>query len=221
MSEENALDILNRNLDLVGNIELPKKQLEEFIDQTLKHDVRETMIRREMFNNKELEHEMEINNFPFYTDGYRTGIFVNLIPDNIWIQRDEDGNDIQVRQLYKKTKDGEYVYDEDGNKVATERCLMRIKGRRGFMGTFIGLNKVEAINEGGFYVFVGGLTTQYKVANSDDEYHKKKEEGVEYTDFPSFTINVWQLGEVKKTKGGKLRILLPDCNWKKKEAIKT
>lgn len=219
MSEDNSLQILNNNLDLVGNRELPREQLEEFIRQTLRHDVKESTIRREMFNNKELENEMDINNFPFFTDGYHTGVFIKLVPDNIWTQRDDEGNEIQVRQLYKK-KDNEYVLDDNGEKIATERCLMRIKGRRGFMGIFIGLSKVNAVNEGNFYVFVGDLTTQYKVANSDNDpknYHKKKEEGVEYTDFPSFTMNVWQIGELKKTKGGKLKVLLPDCNWEKKE----
>ena len=212
------LQILNNNLELVGKRELPKDKLEEFINQTLRHDVNESKIRREMFNNKELENEVDINNFPFYTDGYRTGIFIKLIQDNIFTMRDDEGNEIQVRQLYKKDRSTkEYIYDAEGELIPTGRCLMRIKGRRGFMGVFIGLSKAEAINEGSFYVFVGGLTTQYKVANSDDEYHKKKEDGVEYTDFPSFTINVWQIGEIKKTKGGKLRILLPDCNWDKKE----
>ena len=217
---EDMLQILNNNLDLVGNRELPKEQLEEFIRQTLQHDVKESTIRREMFNNKELDNEIDINNFPFFTDGYRTGVFVKLVPDNIWVQRDDDGNEIQVRQLYKK-KDDEYVLDDNGEKIATDRCLMRIKGRRGFMGIFIGLSKVEAINEESFCVFVGGLTTQYKVANTENDYHKKKEEGVEYTDFPSFTLNVWQIGELKKTKGGKLRVLLPDCNWEKKKEAKT
>ena len=219
MSEED-LQILNQNLDLVGNRELPKEQLEEFIRQTLRHDVKESTLRRKMFDDKELEHEMDINNFPFYTDGYRTGIFIKLVPDNIWIQRDDEGNEIQVRQLYKK-KDGEYIYDDEGEMIPTDRCLMRIKGRRGFMGVFIGLKKVNAINEGNFYVFVGDLTTQYKVANSENDYHKKKEDGVEYTDIPSFTVNVWQIGELKKTKGGKLKVILPDCNWEEKKAKTT
>lgn len=211
------LEILNKSLDLVGKRELSETQLEEFIKKTLKYEVKEFTNRRAMFENKEIENEIDINNFPFYTDGYRVGVFIELSEDNIFTLRDDEGNDIQVRKLYKKDKDGEYVRDKDGELVATERCLMRIKARRGFMGVFIGLGKVEAMDEDHYYVLVGGLTTQWKVANTEVEFHKKKEAGVEYTDFPSFTLNVWQIGEIRKTKGGKLKILLPECNWKQED----
>ena len=214
---EDALTLLTQSLDLVGKRELAPKQLEEFISKVLKHEVKEVVIRREMFNNNELENEVDINNFPFYTDGYRTGIFIELNDDNIFIFRDKDENEIQVMQLYKKDKDKQYIRDNAGELVPTGRCLMRIKARRGFMGFFIGLSKVEALDEKHYYVLVGGLTTQYKVANSDEDpqnYHRKKEEGVLYTDFPSFTLNVWQIGEINRTKGGKVKIKLPECNWK-------
>jgi len=214
---EDMITLLNQSLDLVGKRDLPKEQLEEFILKTLEHETKEITIRKEMFKNEELENELDINNFPFFTDGYRTGIFIVLKEDNIYKFRDKNGDEIQVMQLYKKDKDKQYVRDNDGELVSTGRCLMRIKARRGFMGVFIGLSKVQAIDEDNFYVLVGGLSTQYKVDNADDEYHKKKQEGVEYTDFPSYTINVWQVGEVKRTKGGKIKIVLPDCNWKEEE----
>ncbi len=212
------LAILNQNLDLVGNRELATKPLEDFILQVLNHEVKEAVNRREMFNNKELENEADINNFPFYTDGYRVGVFIKLSEENIFLFRDKEGNEIQVMQLYKKDKDKQFIRDEDGELVPTGRCLMRLKGRRGFMGIFIGLSKVKSMDENLFFVLVGGLTTQWKVANTEEEiYHKKKEKELEYTDFPSFTLNVWQLGEVKKTKSGKIKILLPECNWKEEE----
>lgn len=214
------LQILNRSLDLVGKRELPEEQLKEFIKDCLQYEVKELEKRREMFNNKELENEIDINNFPFYTDGYRVGIFIELNEDNIFTFRDKDGNEIQVMQLYKKDKNKQLLRDKDGNLISTGRCLMRIKARRNFMGVFLGLSKAEAMDTDHYYVLVGGLSTQYKVANSEDDYHKKKEEGVEYTDFPSFTINVWQLGEVVTTKSGKLKILLPECNWKTEEEEK-
>ena len=219
---EDMLTILNQSLDLVGKRELPKKQLSEFIKKTLQHEVKEIAVRREMFNNKELKNEIEINNFPFYTDGYRTGVFIELNDENIFTLRDDENNEIQVRQLYKKDKNGEYI-KEDGKKVPTGRCLMRIKARRGFMSFFLGLSKVEAMDEEHYYVLVGGLTTKWKVANSDDDaknYHKKKETGIEYNDFPSFTLNAWQIGEVIRTKGGKIKIITPDCNWKEDEKKK-
>ena len=215
------LSLLTQSLDLVGKRELAPKQLEEFVSKVLKHEVKEVVIRREMFNNNELENEVDINNFPFYTDGYRTGIFIELNDDNIFLFRDKDGNEIQVMQLYQKDKDKQFIRDiNTGELVPTGRCLMRIKARRGFMGFFIGLSKVEAIDEKHYYVFVGNLTTQYKVANSDEDpsnYHRKKEEGVLYTDFPSFTLNVWQIGEINRTKSGKVKIKLPECNWKEEE----
>jgi len=216
------LSLLTQSLDLVGKRELPPKQLKEFALKTLKHEAKELTNRREMFDNKELENEVDINNFPFYTDGYRVGIFIELNEENIFLFRDKDGNEIQVMQLYKKDKDKQYVRDDNSELIPTGRCLMRIKARRGFMGFFIGLSKVEALDEEQFYVLVGGLSTQYKIANSDEDqknYHRKKEEGVEYTDFPSFTLNVWQIAEVKN-KGGKIKIITPECNWKEEENSK-
>jgi hypothetical protein len=217
---EDILAILNKSLDLVGKRDLPAEQLEEFIKNTLQHEVKEITIRKKMFEDEEFENEIEINNFPFYTDGYRVGVFIELSGDNIFIFRDKEGNEIQVMQLFKKDKDGEFIFDKNGEKITTGRCLMRLKARRGFMSIFIGLNKVEAMDEENYYVLVGGLTTQWKVANSEDEYHKKKETGVEYTDFPSFTLNVWQIGKITKTKSGKLKIILPECNWKEEEEKK-
>ena len=215
------LSILNQSLDLVGKRELPKEELQEFIKKTLQHEVKEFTVRKTMFNNKELETELEINNYPFYTDGYRIGVFIELTEDNILLYKDKDGNDIQVMQLFKKDKDGEYTTDKDGEYIPTGRCVMKIKARRGYMSIFIGLEKVEAMDEEHFYVLVGGLTTKWRVANSEDfETHKKKEEGVEYTDFPEYTLNAWQLGEIAKIKSGKLKIILPDINWKEKEKKK-
>nr|BDI55173.1 MAG: hypothetical protein [uncultured archaeon] len=219
---EDMLTILNQSLDLVGKRELSETQLREFIKKAREHEKKEYINRRDMFNNKEIENEIDINNFPFHTDGYRVAIFIKLTDENIFTLRDDENNEIQVRQLYKKDKDGEYI-KKDGELVPTERCLMRIKARRGFMSFFIGLSKVEAMDKEHYYVLVGGLTTQWKVANSDDDpknYHKKKEDGIEYMNFPSFTLNVWQIGEVIRTKGGKIKIITPDCNWKEDEKKK-
>jgi hypothetical protein len=215
---EDMLKILNDSLEMVGKRELDVEPLREFVLNVLQHDVKEIIIRGEMFRNKELENEAQINNFPFFTDGYRTGVFIQLKEENIFTLKDDGGNDIQVKQLYKKNKNGDYVLGNDGELTPTGRCYMRLKSRCGFMSVFIGLSKAEALDEGKFYVLVGGLSTQYKVANTDEQtYHKKKEEGVEYTDFPSHTLNVWQIGEVVRTKSGKIKILLPECNWKQEE----
>ncbi len=174
-----------------------------------------------MFNKKELETEMEINNFPFYTDGYRSGVFIELKEDNILPFKDEDGKDIQVMQLFKKDREGDYALNENGKKIATDRCVMKLKTRKGYMSVFIGLSKVEAIEQEHFYVLVGGISTKWRVANSEEfETHKKKEEGVEYTDYPQYTLNAWQLGEIAKTKGGKLKIITPDINSKEEEEDK-
>jgi hypothetical protein len=216
---EDMLAILNQSLELVGKRELGAEELKKFVQETLRHDVKEITLRTAMFNNKELENEREVNNFPFYGDGYRSGIFIQLKDDNIFTLRDDDGNDIQVKQLFKKDKNGDYVLDNNGEMTPTGRCYMRLKARTGFMSVFIGLSKAEALDENKYYVLVGGISTQWKVANTDeDTYHKKKETGLEYTDFPSYTLNVWQIGEIKKVKGGKVKILLPDCNWKQEEA---
>jgi len=214
---EDMLSILNQSLDLVGKRDMGKEQLEAFIKNTLKYDVENIVARRLLFKKKEIKTEMEINNFPFFTDGYRVGAFIELLEDNIIPFRDDKGNEIQVRQLFQK-KDGEYITDKNGDYVPTGRCLMKIKGRQGFMSVFIGLDKVEEFEEEHFYVLVGGLSTQWKVANTDElTMHKKKEKDTEYTDFPYHTLNVWQYGEIVKTKGGKLKVILPESNWKKKE----
>ena len=219
---EDMLKILNASLDLVGKRELDADGLREFVENTLRHDVKEITLRTEMFKNKELENEIEINHFPFHSDGYRTGVFIQLKEENIFTLKDDDGNDIQVKQLYKKDQQGDYALDNNGEMISTGRCFMRIKARTGFMSLFIGLSKADAIDMEKFYVLVGGLTTQWTVANPIDndnanKYHKKKVKDVEYTDYPSYTLNVWQIGEVKRTKGGKMKILLPDCNWKQDE----
>lgn len=218
------LKILNDSMDLVGNRELDEADLRKFISNTLQHDVKEITIRREMFKNKELDNEAQINNFPFFTDSYRSGVFIQFKEDNIFTLKDDDDNDIQVKQLFKK-KDKEYVLDDNGEKISTGRCYMRLKARTGFMSVFIGLSKTEVIDMGKFYVLVGGMSTQYSVSNpisdnDSDKYHKKKQADVEYSDYISYTLNVWQIGEVMRTKGGKLKILLPECNWKEEEADK-
>jgi len=214
------LSILNQSLDLVGKRELAEDQLQEFITKTLKHEVKEFTSRRDMFNKKELENEAQINDFEFYSDGYRVGVFIELKEDNIIPFKDENGDDIQVMQLFKK-KDKEFVLDEDGKKIPTGRCIMKIKTRKGYMSIFIGLRKVEAIDQEHFYVLVGGMSTKWKVANSEEyEKHTKKKEGVEYTDYPEYTLNAWQFGEIAKTKGGKLKIMTPDVNWKQEEEDK-
>jgi len=219
---EDMLAILNQSLELVGKRELGADELRKFILDTLRHDVKEITIRTQMFKNKELDNEREINNFGFYEDGYRSGIFIQLKDENIFTLKDDDGNDIQVKQLYKKDGNGDYVFDNNGEMIPTGRCYMRIKARTGFMSVFIGLSKADALDTDKYYVLVGGLSTQYSVANpisdeNHDKYHKKKVAGIEYTDFPSYTLNMWQLGEIKKLKGGKVKILLPDCNWKEDE----
>ena len=65
---EDMLKILNDSLELVGKRELDEAPLREFVLNVLQHDAKEITIRGEMFRNKELENEAQINNFPFFTD---------------------------------------------------------------------------------------------------------------------------------------------------------
>ena len=169
-----------------------------------------------MYAEGKIENETEINDFPFYEKGNRTGVCIKLLDENIIPTLDNSGNEIQVRQLFKKDKNKQLIRDKNGELVSTGRCLMRIKARRGFMSVFIGLKKVEELDEGKYYVLTGGLTTSWKVAGTSgdnpEDYHKKQQKDVEY-ESSNHTLNVWQIGEIAN-KGGKIKILLPDCNWK-------
>ncbi len=208
------LDLLNESLERVGKRELTKEDLQKFVIETLKHEINTLNERKKAYENGEIE-EIEINDFPFYTDGYRSGILIKITDENIIPFRNEDGDEIQVLVLYKKDKDGQYQRDKNGNLIATDRCLMRLKTRKGFMSVFIGRSKVEELSEGEFYVLVGGLSEQWKVANSE-EYHRRKQDGVEYLERPYYTLNVWQIAHITKS-GNKVKINLPEVNWKTEE----
>jgi hypothetical protein len=214
MSKQISLDLLNESLGRVGKRTLPKDELREFVMETLQHETAKLTERQELFDNGEIK-ENEINNFPFHTDGYHYGIYLHLTEDAIADMRGEDGETIQVRQFPKK-KNGEIVYDEEGNEVMSERCLMRLKTRKGYMSCFLGLSKAEFLDTDNHYVLVGGLTKKWLVANSDssnsDNYHAEKKEDVNYTDRPSLTFNLWQIAQIKK-KGKGISIILPELNW--------
>jgi hypothetical protein len=214
------LDLLNESLDRVGKRELPEKELRDFIVEVLKHETHNLKERKQMFVEKKIV-ENDINNFEYFNDGYRCGVFIKMTEDAIMTfkSKDEKGNinETDIKVLFKKDKQAQYMRDDKGDFIPTDRCVMRLKCRLGFTGIFLGREKAEQLEKDESYVLVGGMSLQWKVANAtEDIYHKKKEANTEYGDKPSYTLNLWQLGHIV-LKNKKLIIELPACNWKPEE----
>lgn len=222
MSEEIDLSLLSESFERVGKRKLDKKDLKEFALNTIHFEISNLKERIKMYKDDEIK-EFEINEFPFYSDGYRYGIVIQMIDDNIYPASYKKGKDgkytynekgnripIHIKRMYKKGKDGNYL-SVNGKKVPTKRLLMRIKSRRGACALFIGESKGKYIEKEHHYVLIGGLSTQYK--NKDTGlFEAKKEDSNEYEDRPSYTLNVWQIVGIEK-KGKKLSLDLPDINW--------
>lgn len=213
MAEEIDLSLLSESFKRVGKRLLEKDELKQFVLNTLQHEIANLKERTVQFNNKQIK-EIEINEFEFFNDGYRYGIIIHMIDDNIYnASRKKDGTPVQVKRLYKYGKDGKHLI-VNGKKVPTKRLLMRIKSRRGSMGLFIGQNKVNYIDKDKHYVLIGGLQTQWK--NKETGNYEDKKKGQEYEDRPNLTLNVWQIANFEK-KGKGITLDIPDLNWEKEE----
>lgn len=210
MSKEISLDLLSESLERVGKREMAKENLEEFVKSVLQHETEMLKKRTKMYSEGEIA-ENEINTYPFFNDGYHFGVFIHLKDENIYsLGKDDNGEDLAIKQLPKK-KNNEVVRDEDGNIVYTDRCYMRLKTRIGGMSVFLGINKAESLEDDKHFVLVGGMSESYAVANST-EFHKQKEDGVEYSR-TYYTLNCWQIAKVEK-KGKGINIKTDyECNW--------
>ena len=226
-SEKIDLSLISSSLKRVGKNELPVEELKDFVMETLKYESMMLSEREAMVTEGELK-ESEINNFDFYTNEHQTGVLIQLTEEHMYSVSIKDGKPVYARTLFKKDKDGEFLEDEDGNKIPTGRVFMRLKSRRGGMGLFISTPKFEELDKEGYVVLVGKLQTQYKNLTTN-KYRTESQMNVEisyaeehglilddYSEFPSFSHNVWQIGKIKQ-KGKTISLDLPDCNWKQEE----
>jgi len=208
------LAILTESFARVGKRYLNTEELSKFIMDTLQHEALNLKERTKLYEKEEII-ENEINTFDFFNDGYRYGVFIHLTDDNtLTAGYDDDNEPVKAKELFKKDRDGEFMYDDDGDKISTKRALMRFKSRMGSMGIFISLSMFKELEKDHYYVFVGSLQTQWKDLDSN-KYVKEKEDGIKYSD-PTFTLNIWQFGEIVK-KGQKLAISMPEVNFKREE----
>lgn len=227
MSEKIDLTLISNSLERVGKNELPVEELKEFVMETLKYETYMLAEREKMVVDNEIK-ESEINDFNFYTNDHQTGVLIQLTEKHMYSVSIKDGKPVYARTLFKKGKDGRFLLDEEGNKIPTGRVFMRLKSRRGGMGLFISTPKFEELDKNGYVVLVGKLQTQYKNLTTD-KYRTKNQMETEvlyaeehdlipddYSEFPSFSHNVWQIGKIKQ-KGKSIMLDLPDCNWKMEE----
>jgi hypothetical protein len=207
------LAIITESFDRVGKRWLNEEELKKFATNTLEHEALNLKERTKLYQEKEID-EKDINVFDFYSDGYRTGVFIYLSDDNtLTAGYDTNNQPVKAKQLYKKEK-GELLYDDDGNAIPTGRILMRFKSRRGGMGVFISNSLFEEIEKDKYYVFVGSLQTQYKNLDTN-KYVKNRTEDGNYSD-PSFTLNIWQLASIVK-KGQSIAIVMPKANFEQQK----
>ena len=221
------LNLMRESIKRAGNKTLTEEELKVFILETIQHESKNLRERIKKAEEGEIK-EGEINDFPFYTDGVRVGVLIEMSDENVLpatSKLDEDGEPTLFMPLYKKNKDGEYIYDDNGNAISTGRILMRIKTRNGNMGLFVGETKFEEFVEDKFFVLIGTLKTQYKNLNtnkyvSESQMLKQidyaKENGLlpdEYSAFKTYSLNVFQIGEVIQS-GKNIKVKMPKCNWK-------
>jgi len=206
--EKNVLEVLKGAYERVGKTELPEDELIEFIMETINHETQIITEREEMFQKKEIA-ENQINLFDYHTDGYRSGIFAQFSKENLFefVPKDEDGNVIEGGERTQAKP-----IDDDKT-----RYLIRLRTRTGFMGIFLGVEKLQELakylktEEGFMVILVGGMSRQFKNLTTG-EYDKTREEGENYSEIISYTLNLWQFG-VLEVKGKQLQIVIPDI-WK-------
>lgn len=206
--EKNVLETLKGAYDRVGKTELPEAELIEFIMETINYETQIITEREEMFQKKEIA-ENQINLFDYFNDGYRSGIFAQFSKENLFefVPKDEDGNVIEGGEVIQAKP-----IDDDRT-----RFLIRLRTRTGFMGIFLGVEKLQELSrylkteEGFIVVLVGGITKQFKNLTTGN-YDKTVIEGEDYSEFINYTLNLWQFG-VLELKGKQLQIIIPDI-WK-------
>jgi hypothetical protein len=226
MSEKIDLGLISNSLKRVGRNELTVEELKEFVMETLKYESHMLKTREQMLSDKEII-ESKINEFDFYTDDHRTGVLIQLKEEHMYSVSIKDGKPVFAKALFKK-KDGNFVVDDDGNKVPTGRVFMRLKTRRGGMALFISTPKFDAMDQDGYVVLIGKLQEQYKNLTTDKYLSKVNMEKEityseehdlvpdNYTEAPSFSLNLWQIAKISQ-KGKSISLDLPDCNWKKED----
>ena len=176
------LSKLKETISKVGAVLLEEDVLYEFAQDTLIHEI-------DIENDEELEDD-EKRKIDFYNDGDRHyGMFVQVNEDNLMILETEIDGDEKTEIRAKKV-------DEEGKRIR-----MVIKTRKGWVTIFLGIGYFGLINElsdkSEDFVFVGGLTTQYKNLRTN-KYEKVKQDDEEYSEFPSHSFNLWQLLHLTK-----------------------
>jgi hypothetical protein len=217
-----SLNLMRESIKRAGNRLLTEEELREFILATVNYESEKIKERMALYEAGDIK-ENEINEFEFYTDGKRHGIFIETVDENILPasknEVDEDGDPLLFMILYKK--------DKYGNKTdePTGRILMRIKSRLGSMGIFIGQSKFEELIEDKFFVLVGNIKKQFMNNTTQKwESESQRQKNLKYAEdnnlipddyslFPSYSLNVVQLGEVLQS-GKNLKVRMPKCNWK-------
>ena len=227
MSERIDLGLISNSLKRVGRNELTVEELKEFVMEVLKYETHMLAEREKMVSEGGII-ESEINIFDFYTNNHQTGVLIRLNEENMYSVSIKNGKPVYAKKLFKRGKDREFLEDEEGNKIPTGRVFMRLKTRRGGMGLFISTPKFEELDKDGYVVLVGKLQTQFKNLTTDKYRSQKQMEQEikyaeehdlipdEYTEYPSFSHNVWQIAKIQQ-KGKNISMDLPDCNWKKEE----
>lgn len=205
------LKLMKEAIDRSGKRYFDEDELKQFAEETIIHEIETLKERREMYKNEEIS-KTAINNFDFFNDGYHYGIFMEVKDDNVLpATYDDEDEPVYAMQLYKK-KDGELVLNENGEPIAKEQLLTAWKTRKGRLGMFIGTEKYNLLveGEGETWIFVGGITTQYKNLTTGN-YDKVKNETDKYGG-ESYTMNCWQIVKIK-TKGKKIVYETPKINF--------
>jgi len=176
-----------------GVVELKEDDLMEFAANTLMYEMN-------LEDKEELDDDMK-RKLEFYNNGKQYGLYIKLNEDNLMVletEDDDEGNKIKIRAKLVK---GE----------GDQRIRLVIRTRRSWVGCFLGIRYFTLLNElsdsSESFIWVGGLQTQYKNLRSQ-EYEKDSELDPDerYSDFPTFTFNLWQIVHITK-KGKSLDLI--------------
>lgn len=192
-------DKIDQALERVGRRELSDEDLTKFAIETLEYEAEKIEERTEMFENEEIE-EKDINNFDFYSDGYRFGIHAVVNNENLLTLDREKTESGLLEEVKVKFVDEEQT-----------RVRFVLITRRGYVTVFTTVAWFDAMNDllekSQRFVFSGGLTVQYKNKRTQ-KFEKDMREGEEYYDLLNFTFNLWQMVQIyRKGKIMNLRIV--------------
>lgn len=178
------IKVIEDAFERIGKTELPESELLEFAKNTLINETKLLGERTKMFEAGEIN-EDEIGRFDFYGDGYRYGILTKINDDSLLTlerEKQDDGSYIDIKAK---------LVDDAGKRV---RIVLRT--RKGLVTVFLGasyFNILPSLSEKSEnFIFIGGLTTKYKNMRTQ-KYDKVKDEDEEYSDFESYTHNLWQV----------------------------